>query len=501
MESPPTGTVTFLFTDIEGSTRRWQDEPEAKRALLVEHDAILRDVIDKRHGHLFKHTGDGVAAVFASAADAVNAAVDAQARLHAVLPVRMGLHTGEAELRDGDYFGSTLNRCARLMGVAHGGQVVCSAVTAELARDRDDLRDLGEHRLRDLSRAERVWQVGGGAFAALRSMEHHATNLPLQSSSFVGRAREVDSVVKLLADDLLVTLTGVGGVGKTRLALAVGAEVLPRFADGVWVVELAPTAHEDMVLATLGEVLGIAPQTGEPLATTLVNRLRTKEMLLIIDNCEHVLGPVASFVDRLTTSAPGVRVLATSREPLGINAERVRAVPPLAEGTEAVELFIDRATHAGAAFDDRERQAIRDICVRLDGIPLAIELAAARARMMTPTQIAERLDQRFRLLTGGGRTAVERHRTLQAAVSWSYDLLDDVERAVFQRLSTLAGSFDLDSAEAIAAGARPTTRTRSVSSAARSSLRAPRRPDAWSTPIAATSRPPDATAPRCPSTT
>ncbi len=313
MESPPTGTVTFLFTDIEGSTRRWQDEPEAKRALLVEHDAILRDVIDKRHGHLFKHTGDGVAAVFASAADAVNAAVDAQARLHAVLPVRMGLHTGEAELRDGDYFGSTLNRCARLMGVAHGGQIVCSAVTAELVRDRDDLRDLGEHRLRDLSRAERVWQVGGGAFAALRSMEHHATNLPLQSSSFVGRAREVDSVVKLLADDLLVTLTGVGGVGKTRLALAVGAEVLPRFANGVWVVELALIAHEDMVLATLGEVLGIAPQTGEPLATTLVNRLRTKEMLLIIDNCEHVLGPVASFVDRLTTSAPGVRVLATSR--------------------------------------------------------------------------------------------------------------------------------------------------------------------------------------------
>ncbi len=278
------------------------------------------------------------------------------------------------------------------------------------------------------------------------------TNLPLQSSSFVGRAREVDSVVKLLADDRLVTLTGVGGVGKTRLALAVGAEVLPRFADGVWVGELALIAHEDMVLATLGEVLGIARQTGEPLTTTLVNRLRTKEMLLIIDNCEHVLGPVARFVDRLSASAPGVRVLATSREPLGINAERVRAVPPLTEGTEAVELFIDRATHAGAAFDDRERQAIRDICVRLDGIPLAIELAAARARMMTPTQIAERLDQRFRLLTGGGRTAVERHRTLQATVSWSYDLLGDVERAVFQRLSTLAGSFDLDSAEAIAAG-------------------------------------------------
>ena len=226
MTEQPTGTVTFLFTDIEGSTRRWQDEPETMRALLVEHDAILRDVIDNRHGHLFKHTGDGIAAVFASASDAVNAAVDAQERLGDVLPVRMGLHTGEAELRDGDYFGSTLNRCARLMGVAHGGQVVCSESTASLVRDRDDLRDLGEHRLRDLSRPERVWQVGGGEFAALRSLDTARTNLPLQLSSFVGRAAEVEAVAALLADHRLVTLTGVGGVGKTRLALEVGAEVL-----------------------------------------------------------------------------------------------------------------------------------------------------------------------------------------------------------------------------------------------------------------------------------
>jgi class 3 adenylate cyclase len=402
----PSGTVTFLFTDIEGSTRRWQDEPDAMRALLVEHDAILHDAVDTHRGHLFKHTGDGVAAAFASASDAVNAAVYAQQGLHGVFQVRMGLHTGEAELRDGDYFGSTLNRCARLMGIAHGGQIVCSAATVELVRDRDDLRDLGEHRLRDLSRAERVWQVGDGEFAALRSLDMARTNLPLQLSSFVGRASEVEALAALLAEHRLVTLTGVGGVGKTRLALEVGAEVLPLFADGVWVVELAPLAHDELVLQTIAEVLGVAAQTGEPLANTLVSRLKAKLLLVIIDNCEHVLSPVARFVDRLAASAPGVRVLATSREPLGVSAERVRAVPPLVEGTEAVELFIDRATQAGATFNESQRLSIGEICVRLDGIPLAIELAAARARMMAPSQIAERLDQRFRLLTGGGRTAV-----------------------------------------------------------------------------------------------
>ena len=421
-------------------------------ALLVEHDAILREVIDTHRGSLFKHTGDGVAAVFASAFDAVNAAVDAQARLADVLPVRMGLHSGEAEVRDGDYFGSTLNRCARLMGVAHRGQVLVSATVAALVRERFALIDLGEHRLRDLSYPEHVWQAGVGEFPPLQSVGNFLTNLPLESSSFIGRRDEVEAVAGLLVDHRLVTLTGVGGVGKTRLASAVGAELLADFPDGVWLVELAPLAHEEMVLATIAEVLLVKAQTGEALATTLMSRLKSHRSLVIIDNCEHVLGAVARFADRLTGSAPQVRVLATSREPLGIAAERVRAVPPLAERTEAVELFIDRATQAGASLDHSERGAIEEICVRLDGIPLAIELAAARARVMSPTQIAQRLDQRFGLLTGGGRTAMERHRTLQAAVSWSYELLDDVEQIVFQRLSTLAGSFDLDAAEAIAAG-------------------------------------------------
>ena len=450
---PPSGTVTFLFTDVEGSTRRWQDEPEAMRARLGEHDASVRRVIEKHHGHVFKHTGDGVAAVFASASDAVAGAVDAQEQLRDVLPVRMGLHTGEAELRDGDYFGSTLNRCARLMGVAHGGQVVCSAATAELVRDRDDLRDLGEHRLRDLTLAEHVWQIGAGEFAALQSLDMARTNLAVQPTALVGRQTLIAELAALVEHEPLVTLSGVGGVGKTRLAYEVGAEVLPMFADGVWVVELAPIAHDGLVLATIADVLGIAAQTGEPLATTIVSRLRTRQMLVIVDNCEHVLSPVARLADRLAAAAPGVRVLATSREPLGVAAERVRAVPPLAEATEAVELFVERAGRAGATFEGPEQMAaVVEICARLDGLPLAIELAAARARMMAPVQIAERLDQRFRLLTGGGRTAVERHRTLQATVAWSYELLDETERSVFQRLSTLAGSFDLAAAEAIAAG-------------------------------------------------
>jgi predicted ATPase len=441
-----------LFTDVEGSTRRWQDEPESMRSLLVEHDVILREAVQAHGGFLFKHTGDGIAAAFGSASDAVRASVDAQDRLRVVLPVRMGLHTGEAELRGDDYFGTTLNRCARLMGVAHGGQIVCGDVTAGLVRDRAELRDLGEHRLRDLSRAERVWQVGAGEFPALRSLESYPSNLPVQSTPLVGRQALLAELAAVVGDEPVVTLTGVGGVGKTRLALAVGADLLPRFADGVWLVELAPLAHDEMVVPTIAEALGVAAQTGEPLATTVASRLKDKHLLAIFDNCEHVIGPVARLAERLAGAAPGVRIVATSREPLGIAVERVRAVPPLAETTEAVELFVERAEHAGAAILESHRPAIKDICVRLDGIPLAIELAAARARMMTPTEIAERLDQRFRLLTGGGRTAIERHRTLHATVSWSYELLDDTERVVFQRLSTLSGSFDLAAAEAIAGG-------------------------------------------------
>jgi predicted ATPase len=448
-----------LFTDIEGSTALWEAAPEAMRTALERHDAIIHDAIEGHDGSVFSTGGDGFAAVFARAADALEAAIEAQGALAEVdwvtptpLRVRIGVHTGEATERDGDYFGAPVNRAARLMAAGHGGQVLVSATTAGLV-GTGGLTDLGDHHLRDLSEPQRVYQVGRDHFPPLRSMDVAGTNLPVQPTSLIGRQPLIAELADVVEKCPLVTLTGVGGVGKTRLAIEVGAEVLPKFPDGVWLVELAPVVHDEMVVPTVADALGVAAQTGENLVTTLVSRLRARRQLVILDNCEHLLSPVARLADRLTASAPGVHVLATSREPLGVAAERVRAVPSLAETTEAVELFVDRAGQAGATFDaPAQVVAAREICRRLDGLPLAIELAAARARMMAPTQIAERLDQRFRLLTGGGRTAVERHRTLQATVSWSYDLLDPNDQLVFQRLSVMSGSFDLDAAEAITAG-------------------------------------------------
>jgi predicted ATPase/class 3 adenylate cyclase len=455
----PSGTVTFLFTDIEGSTALWEVAPDAMQAALERHDAVVNSTIEQHEGSVFATGGDGVAAVFARAADALAAASGAQQELAAIdwptpspLRVRMGLHTGEATVRDGDYFGAAVNRAARLMAAGHGGQVLVSATTAGLV-STTGLTDLGEHQLRDLAEPQRVFQVGSERFAPLRSLDVALTNLPVQPTTLIGRQPLIAELAELVERCPVVTLTGVGGVGKTRLAVEVGADVLPKFPDGVWLVELAPVVHGEIVVPTVAEVLGVVPQTGEPLVTTLVARLHARRLLVIVDNCEHLLNPVARLVDRLASSAPGVRVLATSREPLGISAERVRAVPSLAESTEAVELFVERASAGGAAFDaPGQLDAAREICRRLDGLPLAIELAAARARMMAPSQIAERLDQRFRLLTGGGRTAVERHRTLQATVLWSYDLLDPADQLVFQRLSTMAGSFDLDAADAVGAG-------------------------------------------------
>ncbi len=452
MSTLPTGTVTFLFTDVEGSTRRWQDEPEAMRALLAEHDAILRDVIDKHRGHLFKHTGDGVAAVFGSAADACAAAVDAQARLRDVLPVRMGLHTGEAELRDGDYFGSTLNRCARLMGVAHGRQIVCSDATAGLVRDRDDLRDLGEHRLRDLSRAERVWQVGGGEFPALRSIDASPGNLPLQLSSFVGRGEDLAEVVDEVMEHRLVTLTGVGGVGKTRLALQAAAELVPRHAHGAWLVELAPVGDGDGVAAAVLMALALRQHQGKSVEQSVVDSLEARQVLVVLDNCEHLIGAVAQFVDRLLRACPQLRVLATSREGLGVRGERIMAVRSLSAG-DGVALFAERAADASRSFvvDGENRLMIEQVCDRLDGIPLAIELAAARVRALGVAGVAAKLHDRFQLLRGGSRTAVERHQTLRATVDWSYRLLDGLDQHVLDRLSVFAGGFTLDAAEAVAA--------------------------------------------------
>ncbi|HUP75836.1 MAG TPA: adenylate/guanylate cyclase domain-containing protein [Acidimicrobiales bacterium] len=464
----PTGTVTFLFTDVEGSTRRWQDDPEAMRASLAEHDAILRDVIDKHRGHLFKHTGDGVAAAFEAASDAVVAAVDAQARLRDVLPVRMGLHTGEAELRDGDYFGMEVNRSARVMAVGHGGQVVCTGVVREQVRDRFGLIDLGDHRLRDLQSPLRLFQVEvpglPTVFAPLRSLDAYRSNLPYELSSFVGRDEELRALGDRLRTARVVSIVGVGGVGKTRLALQVGSELLPHFPDGVWFCELAQVLDPDDLVDAIAAAVEYVPPQGMPVVEGLPRFLEGKALLLVLDNCEHLLGAVARWVAATTTVAARVSVLATSREALGVRGEHIWPLASLAvpdDGdvasvvtSESGALFVARASEARGVFavDDANAAAVRELCVRLDGIPLAIELAAAQTKVMTPGEILTRLDKQFRLLTGGRRTSLERHQTLRGAIDWSYDLLGDAERALLDRLSACVGGFDLDAAAALARG-------------------------------------------------
>jgi predicted ATPase/class 3 adenylate cyclase len=462
----PSGTVTFLFTDLEGSTRLWEQHPEAMQSALARHDAILRDAIEAHEGFVVKTTGDGFHAAFATAHDAVDAAVDGQLSLvrepwgtTGPLRVRMGLHTCEAELRDGDYYGSAVNRAARLMSVAHGAQVVVSTATGELVRGTSvELVDLGEHRLRDLGRPERVFQIAHPElereFPPLQSIDELVGNLPVQPNEFVGRARSVEQISALVADTRVLTLTGPGGVGKTRLGLEVAAALQPEFPDGAWFTDLAPVNTADRVAAVLLETLGYKLAAGEDDVAGLCARLRRRHLLLLIDNCEHMVASVATVVDAISARAPAVRVVATSREGLGIPAERVVPVTPLttdADG-DAVELFVARARAARPDFalDPSTTPTVVELCRRLDGIPLAIELAAARTRSMSPGKILERLDERFRMLTGGSRTAVARHQTLQAAVDWSYELLSEPERTVLDRLSVFAGGFALDAAEVVA---------------------------------------------------
>ena len=469
MAELPTGTVTFLFTDLESSTRLWEEHPEAMRAASARHDGILRGAVEAAGGQVVKTTGDGFHAVFAAAEDAVKAAVEAQRGLSreawsgtGPLRVRMGLHTGTAQYRSGDYFGSTLNRAARLMSVAHGGQTVVSLATGELVRDRlpaaVTLVDLGEHRLRDLSRPERVFQVGEGVFPPLRSVDAVPTNLPTVRTELIGRTDDVTTLMALVEGQRCVTLTGVGGVGKTRLALGVAAALAAGFADGCWLVELAPVTGGDEVVKVVAAAMRSPVTDIDALATYLSER----RVLIVLDNCEHVLDAVAELVDTIT-AAPDVHVLVTSREPLGLEGEQVRRVQSLdvpdlqapvdeARSVAAVRLFTERAAAASGGFTlDADNVApVVEICRHLDGIPLAIELAAARVRAMPPEEIARRLDERFRLLAGGSRRAQERHRTLLATVSWSHDLLSEDERITFRRLSVFPASFDLAAAEAVA---------------------------------------------------
>jgi predicted ATPase/class 3 adenylate cyclase len=458
------GIVTFLFTDIEGSTRLWQQDEMAMRSALSRHDQLLRQAIAEHEGRVFSAMGDGMAAAFGSASRAVSAALAAQRSLEAEpwptatpLRVRMALHTGEADRRDGDYFGTVVNRAARLMAIGHGGQVLCSSTTAELVGDAQlSLTDLGEHRLRDLDRPMHVFQVGEGSFPALGSLDRLRGNLPGQVTSFVGRQAEVAELVGVVGAHRLVTLTGAGGVGKTRLAVQVGAKLAGPFRDGVWLVELAQVGDPAAVADAVATALGVTPQAGWSVADRVAVALSGRQMLVVVDNCEHVLEAAAEVVEKILDRTTAVKVMATSREGLRVRGEYVWPVPSLdvAAGADsaAVELFVARAQALVPGFGlgaPDDTAAVIEICRRLDGIALAIELAAARMVSMSPQDVRDRLGDRFRLLSGPRRGFL-RHQTLRQAVGWSHDLLGEDERTVLQQVSVFAGGFDLTAVVAVA---------------------------------------------------
>jgi predicted ATPase/class 3 adenylate cyclase len=484
MNDLPTGTVTFLFTDIEGSTLLWEHYPEQMKAILSRHDAILRDAIESNNGTIVKTTGDGVHAVFFRAMDTLKAAITSQQNLQSLrikdgqspagpeqIKVRMGLHTGEAELREGDYYGQALNRAARIMEVAYGRQVLLSAVTASLVRDQlnvdMNLLDLGEHRLRNLARPEHIFQLASpnlsNEFPPLRSLSVLSNNLPVQLTSFIGRERELAEAKHRFENARLLTLIGPGGTGKTRISLQLGANLLPDFKDGVWLVELAALTHPSMVLQSFARVVYVREQPGMPLKELVVDYLREKHLLLILDNCEHLIDTCAKLAEEFLHHAQNIKIIASSREALGIGGETVYRVPSLslpeqvrytsqaATGFESVQLFVERGAAASPGFHltDGNASSVTQVCQRLDGIPLAIELAASRLRMFSVEQIAARLDDRFKLLTGGSRTALPRQQTLRALIDWSYDILTVEEQALLRRLSVFAGGWTFEAGEAV----------------------------------------------------
>jgi predicted ATPase len=453
----PSGVVTFLFTDVEGSTGRWEADADAMRIALAAHDQVLRAAIEAHGGWLFKHTGDGVCAAFASPRSAVDAAVAAQRALE--LPVRMGLATGEAELRGVDYFGAVLNRAARVMTAGHGGQILLADSTAGLLTGVD-LVDLGPRRLRDLPTPVQVFQVQAEGlrtgFPSLRALDVSPGNLRPAITSFIGRESEAGEVQAAVKAHRLVTLTGVGGVGKTRLALEVAAHLADEFPDGVWFFELAAVTDPASVPDAVASVLGITQQPGMSVSDSVAAALEGRVRLLVFDNCEHVRDAAADLVEEILAHSATVRILATSREGLRVADEQLWLVPSLDVGagidSVAVSLYIERAQAVSPGFslaNADEAGAVVEICRRLDGIPLAIELAASRMASMTVSEVRDRLDHRFRLLVGS-RRGLERHHTLRHAVAWSYDLLDDAEKTVLERCSVFAGGFDLQSACAVA---------------------------------------------------
>ncbi|MFO7548917.1 MAG: adenylate/guanylate cyclase domain-containing protein, partial [Acidimicrobiia bacterium] len=475
MPARPTGTVTFLFTDMAGSTRLWDLHPLEMAPAQVTHDHRLRQAIDDHGGYVFSSSGDGIGAAFGSPGAALSAALEVQTGLAGIevggepIRVRMGIHTGIAEERDGDYFGTAVNRAARIMAVAHGGQVVVSGASAERLVHAIPpgvmLRDLGAHRLRDLSEPEHLLQVEypglEESFPPLRTVDAYPNNLPVQLTSFIGREDDLAAVIRHATERRLVTLIGVGGCGKTRLAIQAAAEMLHVFPDGVWLVDFGPLTDPDLVVRSIAHPLGLGDRPDRRLVEELIAHLRARRSLIVLDNCEHLVEHVADVTARLLADAPDLHVMATSREMLGVPGEypfQVRSLttpPPEVDGDPmayaATRLFLDRAESARPGFrpEAADAAAVAQICRRLDGIPLGIELAAARLRVLSPEQIASRLDDSFRLLTGGARTALPRQQTLQATIDWSHDLLSEHEKVLFRRLSVLAGGFDLAAAEVV----------------------------------------------------
>jgi len=483
MTSKPTGTVTFLFSDIESSTKLAREHPDVWETLRSRHHKILREAIESSNGYVFNIVGDAFCAAFYTAGDALRSALRCQLEINRAnwenisLKVRMGIHTGKAEIQEeGDYHGYlTMSHVQRLMAAAHGGQVLLSLATQELVYDDmpdgATLRDMGKRRLKDLIRPEHIYQLViadlPSDFPPLNTLDAYQHNLPAQMTSFIGREKEIAEIKQALSEHRLVTLTGSGGTGKTRLSLQVAADLLDQFPDGVWFIELAPLTNPELIPKSILSVFHIAEVQDQTALESLTIYIREKKLLLLLDNCEHLIEASARIAETLLNGAQGLTILASSREALGVKGEAAWYMPSLAlpdikhlsniEGLSqyaSVRLFIDRAilVQPHLSLTNANAFAIAQVCVRLDGIPLAIELAAARVRSLSVAQIASRLNDRFRLLTGGSRTALPRQQTLRATIDWSYNLLSEYEREVLERLSVFAGGWTLEGAEAIVAG-------------------------------------------------
>jgi predicted ATPase/class 3 adenylate cyclase len=454
--------VTLLFSDIEGSTARWEQNREAMAAAVARHDELLRTALEGHGAYIFKTMGDAFCAAFASASDALAAALESQRALAAEdftavagIRVRMALHAGQTDERDDDYFGPAVNRVARLLAIGHGGQVLISGACAEMLEGRMapgcTLRDLGVHRLKDIDRPENVYQlVAAGLkneFSQLRSLEHLSNNLPAPLNALVGRDQVVGEICALLESRRLVTLVGAGGSGKTRCAISVGQRLLDQCDDGVWLVELASLSEPSLVIATVARNFGIAESPSRPLLDMLLSYVKRKRLLLVLDNCEHLIDEARALVRSLLHAAPQLRILATSREALNLAGEQIYRIPSLSPAA-AAQLFAERASAVNPRFEATAANApqIEEICGRLDGIPLAIELAAARVKVLSPQRLLQMLDERFRLLTGGDRSALPRHQTMRALIDWSYDLLDEREQSLFRKLSVFAGGLRFEDA-------------------------------------------------------